>query len=259
MRAPTTIVNALTSASGRRRSNDGPGHERKSHLHNGVDMGGVRGEPVLAIAAGRVVSVRAHTTRGPVPAVLKGGIVKADDFDMVAPYGTGLSVVIRHDGVRFPGLPGVLYTASHHLEDARVRPGQRVRAGQRIGSMGSSGTNPVGGAVHLHLGGSVGDSDEIGDRVCIDIRGLQHLTYRESGKGGVHVEPDPLGRSWRVGEVVVTRCFPKSGSPRGRIGVDGPAPFISARGGGFVRVPVIEATDLVVLAAGAALAYWLVT
>ena len=84
-------------------------------FHRGVDYGARSGTPVRAAAGGTVVW--------------------ASDL---GPYGT--LVVIEHE----PDL----HTAYGHLESTRMTVGERVRAGQRIGAVGSTGlaTGP-----HLHF------------------------------------------------------------------------------------------------------------
>ncbi len=83
--------------------------------HSGLDLAAPRGTPVLAMAAGTVVS-----------AGRRGG------------YGN--CVELRHDN-------GVV-TRYAHQDSLEVQPGQRVTAGTRLGTVGSTGraTGP-----HLHL------------------------------------------------------------------------------------------------------------
>jgi murein DD-endopeptidase MepM/ murein hydrolase activator NlpD len=83
-------------------------------FHRGLDIAGRRGTPVVASAAGVVTVAGAD-----------GGLGKA--------------VHVRHDY-------GVV-TKYGHLHEVAVKPGERVKRGQKLGSMGSSGrsTGP-----HLH-------------------------------------------------------------------------------------------------------------
>ena len=104
--------------------------------HQGADLGsGMAGLPVRAAAAGLVVS--------------------AEDRGEYGGYGT--HVVLAH---RLPG-GALAYTVYAHLEIAsiRVRPGQRVQAGQTLGRVGMTGhaTGP-----HLHF--EVRSADEPGER-----------------------------------------------------------------------------------------------
>jgi murein DD-endopeptidase MepM/ murein hydrolase activator NlpD len=98
-------------------------------IHTGVDLDAPRGTPVLAAGSGQVMTVGYG---------LYSGIQNPKD-----PY--GLAVSIRHDF----GYDGkVLYTVYAHLEEARVWVGQRVEAGEQIGSVGDTGN--ADGA-HLHF------------------------------------------------------------------------------------------------------------
>ena len=83
-------------------------------VHTGVDLAASRGAPVVASADGRVVL---STDRAL----------------------TGLTVVLEH-------LPGV-YTLYYHMDSLRVASGARVRAGEAIGSVGSTG---LATGDHLH-------------------------------------------------------------------------------------------------------------
>lgn len=86
------------------------------HLHNGVDYGGRTGDPVYAVAAGRVVSA---------------GFEGAN----------GNKLVIRHiDGTE---------TFYLHLHSFATRAGSTVKAGQIVAKLGNTGrsTGP-----HLHFG-----------------------------------------------------------------------------------------------------------
>ena len=93
-----------------------------SHFHDGLDIGGPTGVPILAAASGTVIYAgwRKRGTDG-----AAGGIV----------------VWISHGG-------GTLYTTYNHLSGVNVKIGQRVTIGQRIGSMGATGA-AVG--AHLHF------------------------------------------------------------------------------------------------------------
>lgn len=84
-------------------------------LHAGIDITGDRGQPILAAAAGRVVSVG-----------LQGG------------YGN-LVIVDHGHGIQ---------TRYGHLSGFDVRPGQMVARGQQIARMGSTGRST---GDHLHF------------------------------------------------------------------------------------------------------------
>jgi murein DD-endopeptidase MepM/ murein hydrolase activator NlpD len=98
-------------------------------VHTGVDLGAARHTPVLAAAAGEVVWVGFGLYRG------------VEDYD--DPY--GLAVALRHD---FGYGRQRLYTAYAHLQSALVWPGQRVEAGEQIGTVGDTG---FATAPHLHF------------------------------------------------------------------------------------------------------------
>jgi murein DD-endopeptidase MepM/ murein hydrolase activator NlpD len=79
------------------------------HLHRGVDIPAPKGTPVRAAANG---IVRVATE------VYKQGF-----------SGYGAVVVLEHDGV---------WTLYGHLDSVRVSPGQKVGAGQQIGTVGTT-------------------------------------------------------------------------------------------------------------------------
>ncbi|MSP74367.1 MAG: M23 family metallopeptidase [Myxococcales bacterium] len=86
-------------------------------FHAGVDLAGLRGDPVLAFRAGQVTTVA------------------------TAQDGCGLRIVVSHDAG---------FSSEYcHLDTADVAPGQRVEVGTPIGTVGDSGrtTGP-----HLHFG-----------------------------------------------------------------------------------------------------------
>lgn len=86
--------------------------------HGGIDIEGDVGDPVLAVAGGTVV-VRPNNEAA------------------------GNTVHVRHDD-------GSL-TKYFHLDGFSVRNGQRVEAGQQIGTMGRTGNTPAQGDTHLHF------------------------------------------------------------------------------------------------------------
>ncbi|GAB4225688.1 MAG: amidase activator ActS [Acidobacteriota bacterium] len=99
---------------------DGPvtsafGARRSGHRHTGIDIDARPGDPVLAARAGRVVFAGRRS-------------------------GYGRLVILDHGG-------GVASWYAH-LDEIHVEPGDRVRAGQRLGRAGRSG-NARG--VHLHF------------------------------------------------------------------------------------------------------------
>ena len=86
--------------------------------HGGIDIEGDVGDPVVAVAGGTVV-VRPNNEAA------------------------GNTVHVRHDD-------GSL-TKYFHLDGFSVRNGQRVEAGQQIGTMGRTGNTPAQGDTHLHF------------------------------------------------------------------------------------------------------------
>jgi lipoprotein NlpD len=80
-------------------------------VHKGIDIGGRRGEPVVAVAAGDVVYAGT-------------GIV-----------GFGELLIIKHDDVYL--------SAYGHNDRLLVAEGARVSAGQQIAEKGSTGTDVV--------------------------------------------------------------------------------------------------------------------
>jgi murein DD-endopeptidase MepM/ murein hydrolase activator NlpD len=104
--------------------------------HTGVDLGAVRDTPVLASADGEVVWTGFGLYRG-----------APDPND---PY--GLAIAVRHD-FGFGGEP--LYTVYTHLASSRVWRGQRVLAGEEIGTVGDTGH--ASGA-HLHFEVRLGEN-----------------------------------------------------------------------------------------------------
>lgn len=86
--------------------------------HGGIDIQGDVGDPVVAVGGGTVV-VRPNNGAA------------------------GNTVHVRHDD-------GSL-TKYFHLDEFSVRNGQRVEAGQQIGTMGRTGNTPAQGDTHLHF------------------------------------------------------------------------------------------------------------
>lgn len=86
--------------------------------HGGIDIEGNVGDPVVAVAGGTVV-VRPNNEAA------------------------GNTVHVRHDD-------GTL-TKYFHLDAFSVRNGQRVEAGQQIGTIGRTGNTPAQGDTHLHF------------------------------------------------------------------------------------------------------------
>jgi len=90
-----------------------------SNAHSGVDLRGERGDPVFAMAAGKVVIAEGM-------------------------YYEGNYIVIDHGS-------GV-FSSYMHLDGFAVREGQKVRPGELIGYVGSTGLST---AAHLHVSFSI--------------------------------------------------------------------------------------------------------
>lgn len=98
-------------------------------LHHGVDIAGAMGEPILAVAGGRVVYAGDD---------LDGGWGPMPDF-------YGQLVVVEH--LERVG-DAALHSLYGHVETVDVRAGQMVTAGQRVATVGGRG---VALGPHLHL------------------------------------------------------------------------------------------------------------
>ncbi|MBU6244087.1 MAG: M23 family metallopeptidase [Actinomycetales bacterium] len=113
---------------------DGFGADRGNRRHLGIDLGGDRGVPIYAVEDGRIDRTK-RQENGALQIVMRG--VSGSKFY----YG--------------------------HMDEVLVTGGQRVRAGDVIGTMGDTGSP---GAVHLHFEywKSGGESDAIDPRPLIE-------------------------------------------------------------------------------------------
>ncbi|GAB4247813.1 M23 family metallopeptidase [Deferrisoma sp.] len=113
-------IPAITPVDGEHWISSGFGWRRspftgKREFHNGIDMAGRKGTPIVAPADGKVVRV-------------------------VRDRNLGRSITLDHgNGIR---------TIFGHLDKVLVKRGQRVKRGDRIATMGSSGRRSTG--PHLH-------------------------------------------------------------------------------------------------------------
>lgn len=124
-----------------RKVTSGMGRDRDGgvRLHKGVDFGSTLGEPVRAVADGRVsfagVDRRVGSSRNVPPG--ETGTIRRDEMGA-----GGLFVMIRHtEG---------LVSAYMHLASYTVKAGQQVKVGELIGHVGRSGFRDPAGA-HLHF------------------------------------------------------------------------------------------------------------
>ena len=106
-------------------------------LHNGIDSGAPLGTPVLAAGEGEVLFAR------------------SDEFELHGWrcnwYGNFIVLELERT---WQGQP--IYALYAHLDELQVREGERVTAGQEIGTVGMSG---VAVQPHLHFEVRVGEND----------------------------------------------------------------------------------------------------
>lgn len=114
------------------------------YLHEGVDFVAARGTEVLATAPGTVNSINLN--------------------DLQAGYGN--SIVIDHGHG--------MSTRYAHLEEIKVKPGQKITKGMVIGTVGSSG-----GSVAPHLHYEVMDKGEHVDPVTYFMEGITSKQYHQ--------------------------------------------------------------------------------
>jgi murein DD-endopeptidase MepM/ murein hydrolase activator NlpD len=88
--------------------------------HGGIDIQAPAGSPVIAAQSGIVIDIRPNPS---------------DTY--------GRQVVIDHGNG--------YYSQSAHLEGIQVKPGEKISAGQLIGSVGRTGNLPQNGDSHLHF------------------------------------------------------------------------------------------------------------
>jgi murein DD-endopeptidase MepM/ murein hydrolase activator NlpD len=104
-----------------------PYGERHGHSHDGIDIGGDSGDPIIAAAAGEVVY-----------------------SDSLGGYGN--LIVIQHDNG--------LFTAYGHNKKNLVKPGDRVKKGQLIAKVGRTG-NASGDHLHFEIRDQSGTFDPL--------------------------------------------------------------------------------------------------
>jgi murein DD-endopeptidase MepM/ murein hydrolase activator NlpD len=127
---PRLVLDSFGNRRGKKR---GPGHQ-------GLDIVASRGEPVRAIAAGRVVFAGVDL---PERASERLAPEQAAAFPARRMGSGGLYVVLHHGG----GLRSVYM----HLDSYMVKDWDEVAAGQIIGAVGRSGTEQSGAHLHLEL------------------------------------------------------------------------------------------------------------
>lgn len=120
--------------------------------HGGVDIQGNVGDPIAAYAAG---TVRVQPNNG----------------------AAGNTVTIDHGN-------GVV-TRYFHLDSIGVRDGQRVEAGDQVGTMGRTGNTPRQGDTHLHF-------EMLRDGQRVDPMQYLQVPGREQRTGGQTRSTDPM-------------------------------------------------------------------
>ncbi|MDW8361886.1 MAG: M23 family metallopeptidase [Myxococcales bacterium] len=120
----------------------GEGRQDGARRHRGVDLDSLPGEPVRAIADGRVTFAGVDLPGG------EHRNLRRDEYDLVSrsrlgPGGRYVCVQHETEDGRW------LRSCSMHLEAVEVEWGQRVRAGDRLGTVGRTGMQDS--AAHLHF------------------------------------------------------------------------------------------------------------
>ena len=151
------------------RSKIGVNKKRRSSRHQGIDIGGPAGMPIIAAAPGTVLETDVGKCWGP-------------------------TIVINHG----PGPDGKpLIAAYGHLGDVLVKPGQKVKRGQPIARLGRNVKKYrcISGVRHLHL--------QLGRKHRSGPKGSYwgHVKYLVDGKKGVNPH-----QYWADGPGRVT-CF----------------------------------------------------
>ena len=126
----------------------GAEREGGAREHRGIDVDSLPGEPVRAVADGFVyfagVDLPGHHAHIQ--------IARPEDYEQYARDDLGAGgryACIRHDVADADGEGHSLKSCSMHMETVEVAYGQRVRRGDRIGTVGRTGMQRS--AAHLHL------------------------------------------------------------------------------------------------------------
>ena len=143
------------------RKREGGGHKP----HHGADIGAKEGESVAAFKEGKVVKV---------------GYENPKDKNQ----GHGYRIVVRHEETR-NGKKRITYSVYSHLKEdsAKVKAGDKVAEGQKLGEVGRTGNVPKANPTHLHFevqegksypGKKVNPADEftLGDKVKTFFKGI---------------------------------------------------------------------------------------
>lgn len=152
----------------------------KRSPHQGLDIGGANGAPIIAAAPGTVLETDVGTCWGP-------------------------TIVINH-GPDPDGKP--LIAAYGHLGDMLVTPGQKVKRGQQIGRLGNNHEEYrcISDVRHLHL--------QLGRKHRPEPKGSYwgHVKYLVDGKKGLNPHA-----YWADGPGRVTCFRPGTRYPKGTL------------------------------------------
>ncbi|UWQ90217.1 M23 family metallopeptidase [Rhodobacteraceae bacterium M382] len=153
---------------------------RRGSKHQGIDIGGPNGAPILAAADGVVVETDIGTCWGP-------------------------TIVIDHGADR-SGKP--LIAAYGHLGDILVKTGQTVTRGQRIARLSNNFTKfrCISGVRHLHF--QIGRSHRSGPKGSY----WGHIKYLKDGKSATNPH-----LFWADGPGQVTCFRPATAYPKGTL------------------------------------------
>ena len=131
----------------------GDSRDEGARNHRGIDVESVLGEPVRAIADGRVnfagVDLPGHRNSE----AMSPDEIEEVDRDALGAGGRYVCVLHHPTG---PGAPSWLRSCYMHLEDVAVRHGQQLRQGERIGTVGRTGMKRSAPHLHLELHGPEG-------------------------------------------------------------------------------------------------------
>ena len=139
-----------------------------SRSHRGIDVESVLGEPVRAVASGRVnfagVDLPGHRNSERMsPEAIEE--VPRDELGAGGRY----VCILHHPSGEGEDTPSWLRTCYMHLEDVEVRHGQEVTRGERIGTVGRTGMRRSAPHLHLELHGPDGlmDASEVLEGILI--------------------------------------------------------------------------------------------
>ena len=125
----------------------GADRDKGARRHMGIDFGSSGGEPVYAVAAGRVVLAGVQTRKGTF--AMTGEEALQVKPSTMAPGGR--LVMVRHRGVTQSGDPLDLKSGYMHLQSYVVETGDEVQAGQLLGYVGRTGMRRSSAHLHFEL------------------------------------------------------------------------------------------------------------